>query len=82
MAGVQQQPAVIGDNNIIPGFINANRKKYNGVPYHEFVNDFFTPFLNALGNIWMDGNSMRETYEETDRGGVNWGGAAPNAAQD
>ena len=66
-----------------PSFDNANKLKdfdkiWTGLPMNFFYRNWLFPFIVALGNIVMDGHSLRDTYNQVDPGANGLGNATQN----
>ena len=46
-------------------------KKFNGIAFHHFSRIWFQPFLNACGQISLDGGSLKDTYLDIDPGAIS-----------
>ena len=54
-------PTLQKDYNYLPGV-----KRWNGVPYHEFITVWWVALVVALGAIVQDGVTLLETAEGND----------------
>ena len=62
----------IDDGNKLKDF----EKVWNGIPLSFFMRLWLLPFIVALGNVVMDGHSLRDTYNQVDPGANGAGTAA------
>ena len=46
-------------------------KKFDGIPMHYFNKLWFKPFLNAAGQISVDGFTLKDRYLDIDPGSNN-----------
>ena len=52
-------------------------EKFDGIPFYHFSRLWFQPFLNACGQISVDGATLKDTFLEIDPGAINGPIVAP-----
>ena len=62
-------PNVHKDYSTIPAM--DMRRPWNGIPFNDFIEEFFTPLINGLGSIQEKGYTLYQTALRMDPGGLN-----------